>query len=72
MERKIIMVANKLNTRKLELEDQLEKLINSNSPIGETTDEIVKVLKEIALIDSSGQVWETYLSSITDNPNKNE
>lgn len=66
------LVSNGLNDEKIMLEDRLENLMNSERPVGELKDEIIGVMKEIALIDSTGGVWEAYLTSINNsNPEKN-
>lgn len=66
MTRKILAVRNKLSNERLELEDELTKLINSQEPLGPVTDEIVGVLKKIATIDEAGEVWESYLPTNND------
>jgi hypothetical protein len=69
--RVIQLVTNSINDRKVELEDKLERLINSNKPIGDLKIEIMAVLQQIADIDSTGEVWESYLTSIiNNNPDK--
>jgi hypothetical protein len=62
------LVTNQINDRKVELVDMLEKLINNNDePIGVLKIRIMDVLKQIADIDSTGAVWESYLPSIINN-----
>lgn len=63
----IRLVSNKLSNEKILLENKLEKLMNGGGDLGVTSDEIIDVLKEIASLDSTGMVWESYLPSITDN-----
>lgn len=65
MERKIRVISNELNNRKMKLEDKLEKLINSSEPIGEVQNEIIDVLREIAEINSTVDVWNNLLMEIT-------
>lgn len=64
MERKIKVISNEISTQKEILEDKLEKLMNSNEPLGEIKGEIIGVLKEIALNDSLADVWNSYLPNI--------
>ena len=66
MERKIILIVNKLNSEKIELEDKLEKLINDDGPIGSSSTEIIDILKKIVLIESAGGVLDSYLPNITE------
>ena len=66
MMRKIQIVSADLNTKKMLLEDRLEKLLNDPKlSLEDSTDEMVDVLKEIGVINMSMSTWEGYVKEIT-------
>lgn len=56
------LVNNELAGDKLTLEDDLEKLINSDESIGVKKTKILTLLKEITLTDQAIKLWENYIN----------
>ena len=64
-----IVIADLVNDR-LQLEDELERIINMDLPTPEKTIRIKSVLKEITLIDSMIKKWYEYMPETNNEDSK--
>jgi len=68
----IKLIKQDINTDKLKLEAELQRLMNLNTNISENISEIKMCLRELTILNNMINLWDIYTSSPTPQPNNEE
>lgn len=66
MEKTMILVSDNLNTKKNELEGDLEFAINEDIKPSLKSNKIVKLLEKISVVSKSQEMWNNYINDMVE------